>query len=1705
MVILKGNVKASKDNETTKAEEFRKLETRYKNIVSDIKNSALTPKQQKEAIAEAGRVLDYGQKPVYSNIVEKGIGSAIDFGLNELGKMFSPAGKAIVGAQKYVIDPVIRDVNSAYTEFSDAVGITASALKLPGAKKMDYEGRKVSLKDLTRQATTPGYNVYGSNSPYEAKGKYTGPVLRFAAEVAADPTTYLTLGAGTASRASRIALATKYGSTEMKLLYPQLVGLESKIMRHGVAAIPKEVRVSEGIVSGMKFMGVPLKNSDIAADIWMHTGGAARGFVGDFVPTPILSFTAPKSIKQIVKVGGGRSYTLDAVNSELLTKDLAELAFNNAYRGTRNIAGRKALAGAYEFLDAWHLGNRDFPAQQMGEVYRAIEKQDLIPTLSVEAQKVANDFRAWDDGLRANANAKIVEYGAKYGLDVSEIGFVDSHLYHQITPKARKYARNPKTLGEGVAKNTKHFVEFNTETLVENAGTSTFRRLKAPWFNENGVQQYAKFLGEDVADASIDGINEMSKRILGFDWFETNLATIAQGTADSYAKTMGRISGLARAMEFGPEIVKPLISRMVPDTKLAKLLTTANTKLIRSQTKYVKSLVKKYGQVKTVAAASNALKVAIDLSEQILDGTAATRSTVTAEHMATVAELDDVISGLKDVLVLQKTLSNEAKGDWDVVWQVQLAEAEKFRAALLRGDGERYIAEQNLRDGFVRLFPDASPDELDGKSAEWMAERIRRATGGGRSVAREEKNLVRMRNEIQEKLDALAPDDVESRDMLEGQLIEVTSQFEGAQKLAKIRANASYADDGLMYGSMPSGDGDAPYQMFTTKPMDAEGYMDSADSVVGHAVSEKELVDLRIPENMLGLVDVTKVASDLNDAWTKIGVGDPAIMAVADNLKVTGKVDELYANLHPEKAELLQMMHDFSVVIQKDIAEGDVTDFTHKDVASLIGYVNETMSDIMAKLDIEGADDVANIITNEWLGSSVRVATQAGKSGVLVPMVSVLPDMENIGGQWAVLMDNAMTFDVGAHPADSWQFLADNAFVAQVHAGSSESLATNLLAAQDEVGEQLAKVASSGPAKAQLASQLDAVKAREGLVTQRKVLSDSGVVNVDGRKVPIKKVLDGLSKMDELVQKSYNDIDADITRITNADMDVDGLLERRMTAAERLPGLLDQIGVLDTWDDNVGKALQLEVTDAINLLRMEPAKGSTAASNAAWVRTVEADLKLSSLIDDPVVRAAYDKLTSIFHADTVAFNKATSVIANNNLNITAAMVRMIPDMAEEGWEAIEKMGVQMPLDMVERWRGNLGKMRDPGVARSTVEAWNAVQQYWKKNVTSTVGFFVRNGMSSTFMNFADGVAPQYIIQGLKWSTAMGQRTKGGYGNWMQRLGIINKVDIDFANRVWEVVEATGRGISDDYAVPTFGKRGLRGMYNGYHNFFSNKNEWVERSVRIPMAIDSLRNGQSVDQAIARISRVHINYADTSELDDIVKKVIPFWVWTSRNLPLQVSQIATRPKSYYEYERLKKRAPLDVSIMMPKWILDRSPLGIAGTTAVFTPDLPHLKLMDTIKSFTDPRRLLGMANPIIKIPAEIASNRPLGIDIGPFGKDVDAKGLDQVTGSFLKLMREKSLISTDKDGSMMVDPKVPYLWEQLVPQIGVINRVFGGRTGGKDTLEERQISSIANYLGIPYRNVTDRQERSEAIGRSFKLDNLRKWLNKLDEENRNQQS
>jgi hypothetical protein len=233
------------------------------------------------------------------------------------------------------------------------------------------------------------------------------------------------------------------------------------------------------------------------------------------------------------------------------------------------------------------------------------------------------------------------------------------------------------------------------------------------------------------------------------------------------------------------------------------------------------------------------------------------------------------------------------------------------------------------------------------------------------------------------------------------------------------------------------------------------------------------------------------------------------------------------------------------------------------------------------------------------------------------------------------------------------------------------------------------------------------------------------------------------------------------------------------------------------------------------------------------------------------------------------------------------------------------------------------------------------------------------------------------------------------------------------------------------------------------------------------------------------------------VDEKMKRYVPFWIWTSRNIPLQVGQIIQRPKVYYEYERIKKEFPTNSEQYIPKWIADQGPLGVAAGM-VLTPDLPWTKLQKNMMDIANPVKLLGQASPVIKVPVETwLAKRQLGIDVGPFGADKATSGyVDGVVARFMEDLTGSWMTSRDKNGKLLMDPRVIYTIEQALPPLAQAFRLSGGKLGGKDTLEERWRSSIFNWFGIPVREIGPEQQRGEAIRRQFGVKDLLKDLEQI---------
>jgi hypothetical protein len=247
-----------------------------------------------------------------------------------------------------------------------------------------------------------------------------------------------------------------------------------------------------------------------------------------------------------------------------------------------------------------------------------------------------------------------------------------------------------------------------------------------------------------------------------------------------------------------------------------------------------------------------------------------------------------------------------------------------------------------------------------------------------------------------------------------------------------------------------------------------------------------------------------------------------------------------------------------------------------------------------------------------------------------------------------------------------------------------------------------------------------------------------------------------------------------------------------------------------------------------------------------------------------------------------------------------------------------------------------------------------------------------------------------------------------------------------------------------------------------------------------------------DEAVARIRRVHFDYTDLSSLDVTMKKVVPFWLWTSRNIPLQVTQMVTRPKAYIQYERIKREFPVNSELMVPSWIQKAGPLG-AGLNAVITPDLPMVRLAQNLKDIGTPSGLIGMANPLLRVPVELWLGKQVALDI-PFGDKRTANGVESAVAKVLYNLSGTQWADIDPaSGKMMIDPKATYIIEQALPTLAQAFRLSGGKLGGKESLEERWLGNVLNWFGVPYRQIGESQQRGETIRRKFNLQDLEKEL------------
>lgn len=1597
------------------------------------------------------------------------------------------------------------------------------------------------------------YNPFFTEEKFEDKSTAGKLLSTVYVGAIADPLTYAGVGAlNHAGRAGRVALAIrmveKYGDDAVDV---------ARITRYGVAGVPKALREAEGLSMGIRYAGKIIPKTGGAETAFAY-GRAAVGDVlqaGKYNPIRgLVTATTPKTLKGVQGLNLGRRAG-QGLDYEQIRPSLVKFTASKHAKGTTSVAYRQAqqelveLAQRQRALVGKGLRNKAAKAVGVGSrdaeainIYRYIEMPEsemmASTAISTETKQLVLDIRAWQNKLRNSANAEIRQFGDDFGTNITEIGFIDDYLHHKVTPEARKWMmsqQGQRSLARGEWKGA----DISLKELTDNTGPLMFRKLRGETVDpDTGEVIVETFMGKPVRYGTVDEINKIfgdateAQGLGRLKWFETDMVSILDSYAFSISKVKGKVAFARRAFDFGdPDIIRPLIKKIVPDADLVTRLERVHGTIVKTQTRLRNRIQTNVIRLQDMG------KYGVKYATKFLNGELATKAMTTQEIARLTRRLDLAIADLTAANVRAASIEAAKRGEFPTLHAVFLDELTNLRAAI--NNPERYAATIELRNIYATIYPNHNPAALANRSPEWLAEKIMNSKGIPATRELREVN-ARMR-QLRAQIDALpdGPEFTQMRASLESDYYDLENVERGYSQIANIKAEATYADEGLLYGSaddliaLPE---EAGYKAFRTRPRDA-GFANGDDSVAVHAIPEKELVDLRQPADLLDYFSPDNFGEDLGFALAQKGLqleGEEFSVGYRQLIE-TGAYDPQLDEFYPAIATLIDTIRWNTVHIDPNDIVSDAQ------IIEIFESIDDAIRQIPDLVDPEDVDIFAREIMEEVFGASAfrrSIDPRDPRQGLLIPS-RLIDDTGPMDEGFAVILPHNHSFPrATGNASDTVQTVKGNKFVNSILDGDYEqaSLQTSLAkAAKEEEIVQLEKAAlTSADARAELASLgkkkggLKSAASKRLTKTEKakEVLARTGTVEIEigGVKQTItrEQAQKQLVKMEGQLERKLASLETEIEAVYRSEgvprigskggPKVDAVADYK----ERLPMLMNQARVLKDWNNTVGTVLAKDIQDLHLLVTARPPKGAAAMQSAAWARKVSRSLDSIDTIVDPSVRQAYERVTNILHADEAQLALLEGVTIPNierQLELMkSGLVGRLVDDTLDGWTEITNLGVMMPDEIMSVWKPNLEKLRSKVNQKKFLNAYDYSVQFFKTYATGTIGFFVRNGMSATFMNHIAGVSSEDIILGFRAARAIGK----GEDAWMRFLSKLDPSQRELYQQAWRMTESSGRGVSDDLAsLAMRGKLSEKVINNKATQFIARKNDFVERAVRLPMAIDSLKRGQTYDEGVARIIRYHFDYSDLSALDESARKVIPFWIWASRNVPLQMVEQLVHPQAYNTYNRIVNASPVGADVLMPTWLGEYNPIAFMGVDTedrnvpflpfdipmtkkggqwVMTPDLPMVRLQQQLEAFTNPAKIVGQMAPLIKLPIEFLAGRQLGIDVGPFrDKKAPAEGVvdKYVLSTIAEIVGGDALVGIDpKTGGLVINEKVPYTAQNVLPTLGQLNRVSGGFTGGKGSYKERMLGNIANWFGIPIRYVGPDQQESQAVGNAV---TIREWL------------
>jgi hypothetical protein len=618
------------------------------------------------------------------------------------------------------------------------------------------------------------------------------------------------------------------------------------------------------------------------------------------------------------------------------------------------------------------------------------------------------------------------------------------------------------------------------------------------------------------------------------------------------------------------------------------------------------------------------------------------------------------------------------------------------------------------------------------------------------------------------------------------------------------------------------------------------------------------------------------------------------------------------------------------------------------------------------------------------------------------------------------------------------------------------------------------------------------------------------------------------------------------------------------TLARRIENLLTPDKIKTGW-------APAQIQDVINqLTEIQTKLGSTDILRDEFQQAVMDLDEYIKLVDQGIADGTITPLMgTIIQSEAENFATALATQADNVrgtfLVSDKARWKSVGKMLNEGYEvlninSIPDVAVRTEVKQIFK---NLQTLNNPKVADLANQLLKDYTTLFKSTATASVGFHQRNAIGNVFMLIAAGGNPKNLVQGLKVYREFKAWVKDGKSvdSFINKFpaneqeGVANAIGLTGATgygQFGEIAEAGGTGKTGIFGreatgltpfagrmVPFTGKlpsgapkRPLPGVQVPALKTASEKLNTpfralrkvgtdIEESTRFALLYDGIKKGYSPLEAANRVNKYLVDYSNISSVDKVAKAVVPFWMWASRNLPLQIENMWMNPKAYSAYNSLRRnlRDEESESPFVPDYLKEQGAFKIPNVPAPVNVALGAIgtglfggavggvpgAALGALTGGVSGGIVSGpdaYLNPQLGFPGagapnqlqDIASGDALGLLsslIGPLRVPLE-QAANQQFFSGAPIRKEGDSDQARKEATLA------YWLSQLVPQAGLAGRILSAIPGDEPKVIQqitgskldKELQAAASYIGSPGFRLLPAQEKNEIRRRYYELQALK---------------